>query len=48
MHLKNGRSAGNGAYTQKGATLRVMLASMCKVSAQMAAVPEMMDDSLYI
>jgi hypothetical protein len=30
--LKNGRSAGNSAYAQKGTTLRVMLASRPKVS----------------
>jgi hypothetical protein len=27
MHLKNGRSAGNGAYAQKGITSRVMVAN---------------------
>jgi hypothetical protein len=45
MHLKNGRSAENRAYMQKGATSRVMAASRPKVSFdQMAApIPEIMD-----
>jgi hypothetical protein len=30
--FKNGRSAGNGAYSQKGTTSRVMMANMPKVS----------------
>jgi hypothetical protein len=30
--LKNGRSAGNGAYAQKGTISRVMVASRPKVS----------------
>jgi hypothetical protein len=43
--LKNGRSAGNGAYIPKGK--RVMVASTKKVFDQMAPpVPEIMDDSL--
>jgi hypothetical protein len=29
---KNGRSAGNGAYTRKATTSRVMVASLLKVS----------------
>jgi hypothetical protein len=32
MHLKHGRSAGNGAYVWKGTTSRVMVASRPKVS----------------
>jgi hypothetical protein len=32
MRLTNGRSTGNGAYTRKGTTLRVMVASRSKVS----------------
>jgi hypothetical protein len=32
MHLKNGRSAGNSAYMQKGTTLRAMVAIKPKVS----------------
>jgi hypothetical protein len=32
MHLKNGRSSGNGAYAQKGITSRVMVANRPKVS----------------
>jgi hypothetical protein len=32
MHLKNGRSAGNGAYTWKGTTLRLMVANRPKIS----------------
>jgi hypothetical protein len=32
MHLKNGRSAGNGAYEQKETFSRVMVASRPKVS----------------
>jgi hypothetical protein len=32
MHLKNGRSAGNGAYARKGTTSKVMVASRLKVS----------------
>jgi hypothetical protein len=32
MHLKNGRNTGNGAYTQKETTFRVMVASRPKVS----------------
>jgi hypothetical protein len=32
MHLKNGISAGKGAYVQKGTTSRVMVASRPKVS----------------
>jgi hypothetical protein len=45
MHLKHGRSTGNGAYMQKGPTSRVMVASRPKeVSDQMAVqVPEIMD-----
>jgi hypothetical protein len=47
MHLKNGRSAGNGAYAQKGTTWRVMVASSPKIIFfdQMAEpVPEIMDE----
>jgi hypothetical protein len=29
---KNGKNAGNGAYTRKGATSRVMVVSMPKIS----------------
>jgi hypothetical protein len=49
MHLKNGRSSGNGAYAQKGTALRVMVANSPKFSFyQMAvSVPEIMDGSLY-
>jgi hypothetical protein len=32
MHLKNGRSSGNSAHMQKGATSRVNVASRPKVS----------------
>jgi hypothetical protein len=32
MQLQNDRSAGNGAYAQKGTTLRVMAASRPKVT----------------
>jgi hypothetical protein len=31
MHLKNGRSTGNGAYVPKGLTSRVMVAGTPKV-----------------
>jgi hypothetical protein len=49
MPLKNGRSAGNSAYTRKGTIWRVMVTGRAKVSfEQMAApVPEIMDGSLY-
>jgi hypothetical protein len=44
MHLKNGRSSGNGAYVQKGITSRVMVVSTKLVFDQMAApIPEIMD-----
>jgi hypothetical protein len=45
MHLKSGRSAENGAYTWKGATSRVMVATKLKLTfGQMAAPgPEIMD-----
>jgi hypothetical protein len=32
VHLKTGRSAGNGEYTWKGTTLRMMVVSRPKVS----------------
>jgi hypothetical protein len=32
MHLKNGKSPGNGAYARKGITSRVMVATRSKVS----------------
>jgi hypothetical protein len=51
MHLKSGRSAGNGAHTKKGTTSRVMVTSSPKIIFdQMAApVPEIMDkfESIY-
>jgi hypothetical protein len=49
MHLKNGKSIGNGAYMQKGTNLGVMVASRPKVFfGRMAApVPEIMAGSLY-
>jgi hypothetical protein len=45
MHLENGSSAGNGAYSRNGTTSKVTVASRPKVSFyQMAApVPEIMD-----
>jgi hypothetical protein len=47
-HFKNGRSAGNGAYTQNGTTFRVMMVSIPKVSFHQRAAPvlKIMDDSL--
>jgi hypothetical protein len=47
IHLKNGISTWDDAYTQQWTTLRVMVASRPKVSFdQMAAqVPEIMDGS---
>jgi hypothetical protein len=41
--FKSGRSAGDCTYVQKGTTSRVMV-----VIDQVATVPEIMDDSLYI
>jgi hypothetical protein len=47
MHLKNGRSVGNGAYTREGTTSRVIVASRLKVSLLLAApIPEIMDSPL--
>jgi hypothetical protein len=45
MHLKNGRSTGNGEYARKGTTSRVMVASRPKVSSDQMAAPvlEVMD-----
>jgi hypothetical protein len=50
MHFKNGRSAGKGAYTWKGTTLKVMVAIGPKlVFDEMAApVPEIKNGSLYV
>jgi hypothetical protein len=47
MHLKNDRSAGNGAYARKRTTSRVKVASRLKVSFDQMAepVPEIMDGS---
>jgi hypothetical protein len=46
-HLKNGRSAGNGAYSRKETTSRVMVAYPKSVFDQMAvSVPEIMYGSL--
>jgi hypothetical protein len=50
MHLKNGRSTGNGAYARKGTALRVMVASRPKViffDKMEAPVLEVMDGALY-
>jgi hypothetical protein len=46
--FKNGRSAGSGAYTQKGTTSRVMVASRTTVSFNQMAAPvlEIFDGSL--
>jgi hypothetical protein len=48
--VDNGRSAGNGAYEQKGTTSRMMVVRRPKVSTDQitAPVPEIMDDSLHI
>jgi hypothetical protein len=48
--LKNGRSAGNGAYARKGTISRVMVASRLKVSFyhRAASVPKIIDVSLYM
>jgi hypothetical protein len=45
MHLQNGRSTGSGAYTWKGTTSRVMVASRPKIGSDQiaASVPEIMD-----
>jgi hypothetical protein len=43
MHLKNGRSSGNGAYEWEGFNLRVMVASDLRA----APVPEIMDVLSY-
>jgi hypothetical protein len=47
--IKDGRSAGNGAYARKGTTSRVMVACRPKLAFdQMAArVPEIMDGCMY-
>jgi hypothetical protein len=49
INFKNGRSAGNGSYAQRGTTWRVMVASRPKVSfwPDGAPVPEIMDHPLY-
>jgi hypothetical protein len=46
--FKHGRSAGKDAYTRKGATSRMMMASRIKVSFDhmSAQIPEIMDSSL--
>jgi hypothetical protein len=43
MHLKNGRSTGNGGYAQKGTTLKVMVASRQKLvfDQMVASVPKL-------
>jgi hypothetical protein len=48
--FRNGRSAWNGAYMQKGTTLRVMVASRPKVIFDQitATVPEITDITLYV
>jgi hypothetical protein len=50
MHLKNDRSAGIGAYMQKGTTSSVTVASRPEISFdQMAApVPEIINGSLIV
>jgi hypothetical protein len=49
MHLKIYRSAGTGAYMQKGTASRLMVASRSKVSFDQMVTPvlEIMDASLY-
>jgi hypothetical protein len=50
MHLKSGRSTGNGAYAQNGTSSRVMVASSPKVSFDHieSPVPEIMDGFMYV
>jgi hypothetical protein len=48
MYFKDGRGTGNGAYPQKGVTLRVLVANKPKVFGQMAPpVQEIMDSTSY-
>jgi hypothetical protein len=49
MHLKKGRSTGNGAYERKRTSSKVMVASRPRVSFSQieVSVPEIMDTPLF-